>query len=435
MFDICIIGAGAAGMMAAISAADKNPGAHIVIIEKNSEPGKKLGSTGNGKCNLSNSACPGHAFVLHRFLDLGLFTITDSSGRIYPYSEDAKDVVRILLCAIEKRGIHVCCHTTVTRIRKTGDFFDVQLSQRHCLDRKNNAESPNTKSTAYQGSVKSGKNRHQTYSAEYTDATFLTAKTVLIAAGGKAAPQFGTAGEGTKLAKSLGHSVSRLAPALTAIKTKENLASIAGVRAKCRISLYRTHSDNAGSCEEIATETGEVQFTRYGVSGICVFNLSRHMKIPQGKTLKNGFDDYEVRIDFLPGIYDVPKLLSELKQIPPSASTALPVLTSLPTLTSLVKKPLADYIHLHSNGDLTKLVSMLKEFRLHPQGLMGWDFAQVTAGGVLYDEIDKQTMQSRLVKGLFFAGEVLDYDGPCGGYNLQHAWESGIRAGEHLLSD
>lgn len=474
-------------MMAAISAADNNPGADIVIVEKNSVPGKKLSATGNGRCNLSNSSCPHHLFVLERFQKLGLFTRTDGSGRIYPYSEDAADVVRIMVSAMKKRKITVMYDTPVTGISKAGDTFNVRL-------RKNE--------------------------------TSLSARNVLIAAGGKAGAQFGTTGDGAKLARSMGHTVSRLAPSLTAIETREDLKALAGVRAKCSISLYRSlqycndslksslqdgidslrrspqegvsslkssltasvkRRGSAGNAEIpappaplelVRKETGEIQFTPYGISGICVFNLSKYMRIPDGKTLKNGFDDYELQIDFLPEIDDVSNLLAELNPISSSArnpehgilhtetashishcratkgsalqtpaeesvsnrpALRLPAGESVSNrpvpLTSLLKKPLADYINLHSCGDAEKVFSMLKKFSLHPSGLRGWDFAQVTAGGVLYEEIDELTMESRKIKGLFFAGEVLDYDGPCGGYNLQHAWETGIRAGEHMLRD
>lgn len=488
-------------MMAAISAADNNPGADIVIVEKNSVPGKKLSATGNGRCNLSNSSCPHHLFVLERFQKLGLFTRTDGSGRIYPYSEDAADVVRIMVSAMKKRKITVMYDTPVTGISKAGDTFNVRL-------RKNE--------------------------------TSLSARNVLIAAGGKAGAQFGTTGDGAKLARSMGHTVSRLAPSLTAIETREDLKALAGVRAKCSISLYRSlqycndslksslqdgidslrrspqdgvsslkssltasveRRGSAGNAEIpappaplelVRKETGEIQFTPYGISGICVFNLSKYMSIPNGKTLKNGFDDYELQIDFLPEIDDVSSLLAELNPIPSSArnpehgilhtettshishcratkestlqtpteksisnrpalqtpvgksvsnrpALRLPAGESVSNrpvpLTSLLKKPLADYINLRSRGDAEKVFSMLKKFSLHPSGLRGWDFAQVTAGGVLYEEIDELTMESRKIKGLFFAGEVLDYDGPCGGYNLQHAWETGIRAGEHMLRD
>lgn len=477
-------------MMAAISAADNHPGADIVIVEKNSVPGKKLSATGNGRCNLSNSSCPHHLFVLERFQKLGLFTRTDGSGRIYPYSEDAADVVRIMVSAMKKRKITVMYDTPVTGISKSGDTFNVRL-------RKNE--------------------------------TSLSARNVLIAAGGKAGAQFGTTGDGAKLARSMGHTVSRLAPSLTAIETREDLKALAGVRAKCSISLYRSlqccadslrrspqdgvsslkssltasvkRRGSAGNAEIpappaplelVRKETGEIQFTPYGISGICVFNLSKYMSIPNGKTLKNGFDDYKLQIDFLPEIDDVSSLLAELNPIPSSArnpehgilhtettshishcratkkstlqtpaeksisnrpalqtpvgksvsnrpALRLPAGESVSNrpvpLTSLLKKPLADYINLRSRGDAEKVFSMLKKFSLHPSGLRGWDFAQVTAGGVLYEEIDELTMESRKIKGLFFAGEVLDYDGPCGGYNLQHAWETGIRAGEHMLRD
>ena len=339
-------------MMAAISAADNNPDADIVIVEKNSVPGKKLSATGNGRCNLSNSSCPHHLFVLERFQKLGLFTRTDGSGRIYPYSEDAADVVRIMVSAMKKRKITVMYDTPVTGISKAGDTFNVRL-------RKNE--------------------------------TSLSARNVLIAAGGKAGAQFGTTGDGAKLARSMGHTVSRLAPSLTAIETGEDLKALAGVRAKCSISLYRSiqycndslksslqdgidslkcspqdgidslkrspqdgvsslkssltasveRRGSAGNAEIpappaplelVRKETGEIQFTPYGISGICVFNLSKYMRIPNGKTLKNGFDDYELQIDFLPEIDDVSSLIAELNPIDSSARN--PKLDLLPSETA-----------------------------------------------------------------------------------------------------
>lgn len=374
MYDICIIGAGASGMMAAITAKKENKDANIIVLEKLDAPGKKLGATGNGKCNISNVNCNGYRDVLEVFQELGVMTRTDGSGRIYPYSEDAKDVVNSLVSSMNRLGIKLKCSSHVISVVKTKEGFKISLRS---------------------GDV-------------------IYVEKLLIAAGGKAGSKFGTTGDGTKIAKSLGHSVTRLAPSLTAIEIKENVTKLAGTRAKCKIALSYDK-------KLIREESGEVQFTKYGISGICVFNLSKYIVIPKGMVLKEGFEKYQIKIDFLPEFNDIEDLLKKRQ-------------TSLDEdfMISLVKKPLAEYIIEKGDNDPTMCTQLIKEFTLTPKNLRGWEFAQVTAGGVSYDEVNKETMESKCVEGLFFAGEVLDYDGLCGGYNLQHAWETGIKAGRNI---
>lgn len=373
MTDICIIGGGAAGMAAAISAKEANPSLDILIVEKKNQLGKKILATGNGKCNLSNAACPGTQQILDFFQNLGVLTRTDREGRIYPYTEEARAVRDALDQRIRKLGIQVMTSAEVLRVEKE-EFFTVEL-------------------------------KNQTVSA----------RKVLIACGGKAGSAFGSTGDGFRFAKNLGHQVSKLIPVLTAVEVKENLEKLAGIRAKASVKLLYQG-------ETIFEEAGEVQFTQTGISGICVFNLSRFLLLPAGKRMEDGFDDYEILIDFFPEREDLASLL-ELRKVKGLKGSEL--------LQFLVRRPVAEMMCKQAGEDTLRLAELLKAFPLSPKGVKGWDFAQATKGGVCLEEV-AETMESKLVCGLYFAGEVLDYDGPCGGYNLQFAWETGIKAGKEM---
>ncbi|WP_425755216.1 aminoacetone oxidase family FAD-binding enzyme [Ihubacter sp. rT4E-8] len=377
MTDICIIGGGAAGMTAAICAKRENPAREVLILEKKNQLGKKILATGNGKCNLSNTSCEGSLKVLDFFESIGVLTRTDSAGRIYPYTEEARAVQSALVSQIQLLGIRVDTCAEVICVEKQRDGFRISLANRE-----------------------------------------LYAKKVLIACGGKAGPANGSTGDGFRFARAMGHKVEKLIPVLTAVEVKEDTERMDGIRAKAAVSLFFQK-------RKVFTEVGEVQFTRNGISGICVFNLSRYLLIPKGSSLANGFDDYRIEVDFFPEfeIDDLEKLLIK-RQGDGFDGERL--------LQFLVRGPIANRIIELSKGDMKTTVKLLKAFPLTPSGVRGWDFAQVTKGGVCMDEVDDQTCQSRLTDGLFFAGEVLDYDGPCGGYNLQHAWETGMRAGREM---
>ena len=376
IYDICIIGGGAAGLACAASLAKLAPGASVFIVEKNDVLGRKILSTGNGRCNLSNIKCPGHEEVLRFFDSIGVITRTDEEGRIYPYSEDARDVAEALTDAVIKSGAEV-----VTGAVCSACSFDEDEQ-------------------LYETQV------------EVKDRSFsVLSKRVLLAAGGKAAPKLGTTGDGYRIARKFYHTVTKLAPALTAVETREDLSSLSGVRAKVRISLI----SHGGSLFE---ENGEIQFTNYGISGICVFNMSRFMEIPEGRTLINGFDDYAVEIDFLPDTKDAGQLVK-----------------THPTLRSVVKQPVAEMILDKSDGDTEMTAWLLKHFMVHPSGLKGWDHAEITRGGIPLQEIKMDRMESKYYPGLFFAGEIIDFDGPCGGFNLENAWETGLRAARAAAED
>lgn len=378
MFDICIIGGGAAGMAAAISAAKTDSSLKILLLEKKEKMGRKIIASGNGKCNLSNIACNGYKEIEAFFGDLGLVIRKDAEGRVYPHTEDSKSVYEALKNRIEFLGIKYITNAEVVSVIKEKNFYISLDNQR------------------------------------------FESEKLLIATGGKSAPQFGTTGDGYRWAKDFGHHVQKLIPVLTAVETEENMEQFAGIRAKGEVSLiYRD--------EKIFKELGEIQFTKTGISGICVFNLSRFLLIPEGTSFKDGFKDYVINIDFLPDILDIETYLKKRK--------TLNGFSEKNVLKFLVKDAVAEKIFEISKGNLREMGQLLKAFPVKPKTVRGWNFAQVTKGGVSLEEINMETMESRICKNLYFAGEVIDFDGPCGGFNLQNAWETGIKAGKGMANE
>lgn len=224
-----------------------------------------------------------------------------------------------------------------------------------------------------------------------TDKGQIHASTVLLCLGGKAAPKTGTTGDGYAIARSLGHTVTRTYPILTGIKV-DIPAGVSGIRARGEVSLIEDG-------KVVRTERGEIQFTDDGISGICVFDLTPYIKIRPDESPEEGLGRFAVAIDFAPDMS---------REDLASRTDSFGILTG----------PLADWIP----------PAEIKNTVLPIKGVWGWDKAQCTAGGVSTEEIDEKTMESTICPGLYFAGELMDVQGPCGGYNLQHAWESGILA-------
>ena len=384
MIDICIIGGGASGVISAISAHMENPNSFIHILEKNDKIGKKLLATGNGRCNFSNTSCKYSSEITTFFNALGIKERVEEQGRIYPYNGQAQDVVDVFESYLNQHNIKISTGFAVERLSISSDGH-IEIT--------------------------SGENK-------------LTAKNVLIATGGKAGPQFGSIGDGYKLAKELGHSVTKTIPALAPIECKGEFSKLKGVRVKATATLLK-HNKILNSV------TGEVQFTDYGLSGICIFNLSRDIVIGEEK-----FSDYQIAVDLIPDMSDM-ELLLELLSRQKNGNISTENL-----LISLVPKKLADFIFDLMNIDVMKettydeqvqqIAKTLKNLTFTVKNVKGWQFAQCTSGGIPVDEIDMDTMRSKIAKGLFFAGEVVDFDGPCGGFNLQNAWETGIKAGKAM---
>lgn len=393
IFDFVIAGGGASGMAAAIACKRANPNAEVAVIEKNSETGKKILATGNGRCNITNVNYEYFAEV-KEFLDsVGILLRIDSEGRAYPHSNSAKDVRDLLSLWMKKLGIFLILKSEVRHISidETARF----LIEIGCENE------PNLK---------------------------IRAQRVLIATGGKAAPQYGSNGSGYSLAKNLGHSYTALRPSLAAIDCEGDFRKFKGVRLPAKVKLVNSKTS------ESFEESGELQFTDSGVSGICIFNLSRNIVLNLDKLdLKLLFSDYKLQIDFLPEFEesDLVKFLEAgFRKLGDYARTHL--------LTGILPAKLSQNILEQVEGDADiheycKCVAgKIKKTVFNVQSVKGWRDAQVTAGGMKSSEIAGNTFESQIVEGLYFAGEILDYDGICGGYNLSNAFYSGICVGREV---
>lgn len=356
-YDVCIIGGGAAGLAAAASLSKT---LNICLVEKNEILGRKISVTGGGRCNITNAACEHKNASLDFFTSLGIETYCDEEGRYFPYSNRASDVVLALTRALGK-NVNVKCGFKVISL-KSGEMFEIS----------------------------DGKDS-------------ITAKKVILAVGGKAAPHMGTTGDGYALVGKLGHSVSRLYPILAGIECEGlDFDRLSGIRSKARVSLlYKVRPVISGGKE--VSETGEVQFTSYGISGVCVFNLTPHMKTEEGIDVKEALSNYTISMDLAPD-FEIGELVKR--------SSAFGIVTD----------------SLAAEIDETGGPETMKDIRLSVTGIKGWRYAQCTAGGVSLEEIDCDTMESRLIPGLYVTGELLDIQGPCGGFNLQNAWETGLKA-------
>lgn len=377
VFDFCVIGGGAAGLVAAIAYKDENPEGSVLLVEKLDSPGKKLRATGNGRCNLTNSHCSDYECILEFFYNLGIETITEEEGRIYPASGAAGDVVKALEKGARFRGVEFLLGTAVTSI------------------------------------VKREKDR-----AGFVINDMIIADKVLLACGGKAGPSFGCTGDGYKWARQLGHRVTPVYPVLTAVESQE-AAPLKGARLPAVVELM--HDDQV-----VASSKGEIQFTAFGLSGICIMDLSGHIRLGKGRN----FQDYSIRI--------LPRVSVNIQ-----ARCQVYGLQSQDLLLSLLPEKVAAHIlekaeipkdtpvSAISDGQRNRLEKLLSGGWTVPvEGVQGWKTAQCSGGGIPYEEVEETTMESRIQPGLYLAGEILDYQGPCGGYNLNHAWSTAIRAGK-----
>ncbi|MDY4599366.1 MAG: aminoacetone oxidase family FAD-binding enzyme [Candidatus Faecousia sp.] len=396
---IGIIGGGASGMAAALAAAE-NKDAQVILMERQTRVGRKLLSTGNGRCNLTNlhakdggyhgsapkfaryaiSQFPPEA-ALQWFRSLGLLTVAEDSGRVYPYSDQANSVVDVLRFGLEQPNITVKLGFEVEKVKKTPNGFRVEA-------------------------------KGETVECDR----------LIVACGGLAGTKLGGSMSGYKLLRALGHSCTKLRPTLVQLKSGwAGCASLKGVRANCRVEILHNG-------EKTAESTGQLQFTEYGLSGPVIFEISRDVC--------QGGGDWKCRLDFLPEV-SANDLRGELTR---RRETNLPVselLTGI--LHNRLGRVLTQSAGLAPNAPIRELsdweigqaVSAVKALEVSLTEPMGMDSAQVTAGGIVTSEFDETTMQSRLVPGLYACGEVLDIDGDCGGYNLQWAWSSGRLAGLH----
>lgn len=396
---IIIIGAGASGLAAGISAARE--GASVTIMEHTARPGKKLLSTGNGKCNITNLQFPKDAYrgnqpdfvfpALHTvtvsqtmdfFRELGI-VLTERNGYVYPNSGQASTVLEAMLFELEHLGVRIMTECPVKEIKK--DLTVITDHGKHRGDR------------------------------------------IILAAGSMAAPKTGSDGSGYSLASKLGHHIIEPLPALVQLRCKEKwYKQAAGVRTDALVTLK---IDGKAA----ASDRGELQITDYGISGIPVFQISRYA----ARALNEG-RKAEAQLDFLPELSptDLEKLLlTRHRQFGyrPAEEFLHGVLNS--KLAKILLKEAGigreSWVKEITEKEIKNLVRCIKELKTIIVSTNTFDQAQVCSGGVDTREVDPVTMESKLIRGLYFSGEILDVDGICGGYNLQWAWSSGITAGSH----
>jgi predicted Rossmann fold flavoprotein len=367
----------------------------IILFDGNSEPGKKILATGNGRCNLSNELADGYAHTKDFFSRLGVLLDSDEEGRVYPMNRSAVAVRDALVLKIKEYGGEIAVGHKVLDIQRGED----------------------------------GSFRLNTVGKEGKEEEII-ARRVVISTGGKTSPAYGNFGDGFTFARGFGHTVNPILPVLTPIcyswmpresESVSGLAALKGVRAKARVSLYRGDV-------LLAKDVGEVQFTSDSLSGICIFNLSRYMR--RDGNVSNDLSDDIVSIDFLPDM-----MVDEVELFLHNAGFNEECRRSnCFGLSGTVNPKIAKYLQellppVNSGGFAAKAAALLKDLRIPVNGVKGWKNAQVTSGGVDLKEVDPERMESKFVAGVFFAGEVLGYDGPSGGFNLDYAWTTGIKAG------
>ena len=378
-FDVLIIGAGASGLAAASAAAGK--GRNVAVLERNDKPARKICATGNGRCNYSNRAAEHSAEVIEA-LACGLgIEGAEEDGRLYPRSFEAASVAEALVSGAERAGARVFCGARAVSVQKNVQGFVVECD----------------------------------------DGRIFECGSLVLSTGGKAGIQYGCYGDGYKFAEALGHSVVKPIPALDGLVCEEDISKLHGVRVKAKATLLGGEMalPEPAGMQPIASETGEVQFTKDGISGICVMDLSRYVRLEKGLR-------YELVLDLFPEHSE-----EELKKLFVARKKAFGC-----GLSWLLPEKLKDYMHVAVAGlpgsGPERMASLAKSLHFTITGTRGWKTAQTTCGGVPLAEVDPETFESLKMPGLFITGELLDFDGPCGGFNLNWAFFSGLRAGRSI---
>ncbi|MDF2672091.1 MAG: hypothetical protein K0R09_356 [Clostridiales bacterium] len=400
---VIIVGGGAAGMTAGIVA--RRNGAQVVVLEQMNRVGKKILATGNGRCNLTNENIDikryhgrNHRFAMSAleqfnmeqtvqfFEYMGVSCKSEDGGKVYPRSDQSSSVLDVMRYEIEKLEIDERVEAGVKSIHPGKKEFTVVLR----------------------------------------DGEELKGDRVVIAAGGKAAPNLGSNGSGYGLVTPFGHKLIDPFPALVQLKLNAQfLKALKGVK------FIGAAAVGAGD-EELRREMGEVLFTDYGISGPPILQLSRRA----GEQLQTGRKPW-IEVDMFPGYCR--------EELGDMLSTKLGYQPQKPldfSFVGLINKRLIPVVLKEAGVDDIKkqcqsiktnefenIIRILKNWRFEVMGTNSWSDAQVTAGGIDVSDINQDTMESKLIPGLYFAGEVLDIDGDCGGFNLQWAWSSGYVAG------
>ena len=399
-----VIGAGAAGMSAAISAAGKNSG-KVIILEKQNKAGRKLLATGNGRCNIGNTDLSvkhyhGDKAIIKSVLSyytkeraqklyrsLGLLLRTDSEGRIYPYSSRSDTVLECLRKKLEALSVDIICSFEIKSIKKENGIF--------CI-------------------------------CSQSDRVY--AENIIFACGSQAAPHLGADTSGYDILLPLGIKPGLMFPSLCPVPCREKYRLLKGVRAKGRVSLY-------ADGQIIKTEAGEIQFSDTGLSGICIFNISRYVNefFAAGSTKK-----LLISVDLMPEYNesDIIGYLRHCKKLFANDDSGLILSAALDVKLSqtIVKSAGLSGIRCGSlsDSDICRLAQNVKAFSFTPSGIGDFKSSQVSAGGFDSHTVDPRTLMCRKIKNLYICGEMLDADGDCGGYNLHFAFGSGMLAADSI---
>lgn len=398
---VIVVGGGASGMLAAIVA--KRNGSDVTILERNDRMGKKILATGNGRCNYTNINASNINYhgknpkftysalgsfdvdmTMDFFERIGITPFIEEGGRVFPMSLQSSSVLDVLRLEIENLGIKVRLNSHVKNINHDKNFL-----------------------------------------LELDDGKKLKSEKVIIATGGMAMPASGSDGNGYNLLKELGHNIIEPFPGLVQLKLDGNLfKSLKGVKFPGKAML-------CSGGKLLLEDFGDVLFTNYGISGPPILQISRtalqylnkkkgvklSISIIYSKTREELYDYLQKRF-----IYMKKRTIEE-------SLIGLINKRLIPTVLKEIKIKRDKNVSEISQKEINKLSNILTNWEFNVVGSKGWKEAQVTAGGVSTKEIDSKTMESKLVKGLFITGEILDIDGDCGGYNLQWAWSSGYMAG------
>lgn len=424
-YDLIIIGGGAAGQMAAISAKRHNPTLNVAILDRTFALGRKILVCGAGRCNVTNinldkelekryyGANPefiknvleqfNYSNILEFFNDLGVELYVERKtniGKLFPVTDSAKTITSLLENELKLLNIDVFLNTEVSNVTKNSNNFKIQAN-----------------SLNQEGKV-TGTNEFES-------------KNLVLSAGGKTYPALGSNGSGYSLAQSLGHKIITPVPSALPLVSKNQLSQeLQGLKLELEVTSIIEG-------KEIKTRTDDVMFTQYGVSGPAILNVSREISIHINRLNKS---NVQLKLNFFPG-----KSIDNVRELFALRWNKRPTLTLEESMIGLfpnkIPSVLLKVLNLNKSTlvkDLTSsqintLIEGLTGFKIEITGTRGWNEAEFSAGGIDTTDVQSKTLESKLVKGLYFCGEILDVDGDVGGFNLSWAWSSGYVAGKLKL--
>ncbi len=361
-----IVGGGASGIACAVRLKQNIPECDVTVIEHLDSPCKKLYATGNGRCNITNKNADNYEITKEFFNSLGLVLRESGEGRMYPYSNQAVTIVTLLKSSCEKLGVNVVTECNAYKIEKADGQFNI-----------------------------------------FTSKGIMYSDVLVLATGGMAQKTLGSDGSGYELVKSMGHSVTELSPSLVQLtSSSKHCRALKGTRAKCRV-IIETNGNN------VATDSGELLFTDYGISGIVTMDLSKHV---DDKKIRSRENRTVAVIDFVPDI---------------SLEALSAHMEAYGSLEGILPHKLCSILNKQADGDESKIPYYAKNWRIIITGTKGYDFAQITSGGVPNSEL-KDSNESALCEDLYVIGELTDNQYRCGGYNLDYAFSSGVKAADGI---